>query len=34
VTDRDVEFWVLVGALIGAFVLIYVWEHPSWYLQP
>lgn len=26
--DRDLEFWVLVGALLGAFILIHVWEPP------
>jgi hypothetical protein len=31
-TDRDLEFWVLVGALLGAFILIHVWEPPVEFL--
>jgi hypothetical protein len=33
VTDRDLEFWVLVGALLGAFILIHVWEPPVEFLD-
>jgi hypothetical protein len=33
VTDRDLEFWVLVGALLGAFILIHFWEPPIEFLD-
>jgi hypothetical protein len=34
VTDRDLEFWVLVGALFGAFILIHFWEPPVEFEHP
>jgi hypothetical protein len=33
VTDCELEFWVLVGALLGAVILIQFWEPPVEFLD-